>query len=104
MVSATARGGERWRSQPPRSKLERRQSGKASSPGLRGPRCFLRAQKTGRSGRRVRTGEVFVVAVGPSFELLARNEMGAPCMATPALSGELLLVRTTEALYAIGRE
>ncbi len=47
-------------------------------------------------------GDVLVVSTGPQYELLARNAMGAPCMATPALSRDLLLVRTTGELVALG--
>jgi outer membrane protein assembly factor BamB len=47
-------------------------------------------------------GDVFVVRAGRTFELLARNSMGQVCMATPAISGDLLLERTRSMLYAIG--
>jgi outer membrane protein assembly factor BamB len=47
-------------------------------------------------------GDVFVVRAGRTFELLGRNAMGQLCMATPAISGDLLLVRTRTTLYAIG--
>jgi len=47
-------------------------------------------------------GDVFVVRAGKTFELLARNTMGEVCMATPAISGDLLLIRTRSTLYAIG--
>jgi outer membrane protein assembly factor BamB len=44
-------------------------------------------------------GQVFVVRAGESFELLAVNEMGEPCLATPAISGDMLVVRTKSYLY-----
>jgi outer membrane protein assembly factor BamB len=47
-------------------------------------------------------GDIFVVKAGPHFELLQKNEMGEPLMATPAISGGLLLVRTEHRLWAIG--
>lgn len=47
-------------------------------------------------------GVLYVVRAGKTFELLARNAMGEMCMATPAISGDLLLVRTRSTLYAIG--
>ena len=47
-------------------------------------------------------GDIFVVQAGPHFELLQKNEMGEPLMATPAISGGLLLVRTQHHLWAIG--
>ncbi len=46
-------------------------------------------------------GQVYVVAAGPAFRLLATNEMGELCMATPAISGDLLIVRTRTALVAL---
>ena len=49
-------------------------------------------------------GDVFVLRAGNSYELLARNSMGEVCMATPAISDGLLLVRTRGHLYAIGRK
>jgi outer membrane protein assembly factor BamB len=47
-------------------------------------------------------GQVIVVRAGRTFEVLATNEMDEVCMATPALSGDLLLVRTKTHLYALG--
>jgi outer membrane protein assembly factor BamB len=47
-------------------------------------------------------GLVVVVRAGRKFEVLATNDMGEVCMATPALSGDLLLVRTKTHLYALG--
>ena len=48
-------------------------------------------------------GEVLVVKAGPSFQVLARNDMGEPCMATPAIAGGVLFVRTQGHLYAIAK-
>ena len=47
-------------------------------------------------------GEVFVIRAGRTFELLGRNTMGQVCMATPAISGDLLIIRTRSLLYGIG--
>lgn len=47
-------------------------------------------------------GEVLVVKAGPAFALLARNPMGQALMATPAISGGMLLVRGERELVAIG--
>jgi outer membrane protein assembly factor BamB len=47
-------------------------------------------------------GDVFVIRAGRTFELLARNAMGQVCMATPAISGDMLLVRTRSTLFALG--
>ncbi len=52
-------------------------------------------------------GEVFVVAAGPEFRLLATYPMGERLMATPALAGTrgggLMLVRGRHHLFAVGR-
>ena len=47
-------------------------------------------------------GDVFVVAAGQKFQLLATNPMRKAVMATPAISDGLLIVRTEDAVYAIG--
>ncbi|MBC8354397.1 MAG: PQQ-like beta-propeller repeat protein [Planctomycetes bacterium] len=47
-------------------------------------------------------GAVYIVAAGPGFKQIAVNEMGDSCMATPAISGGLLIVRTTNRVIAIG--
>ena len=47
-------------------------------------------------------GEVLVVKAGRSFEVLARNDMGESCMATPAIANGTLFVRTRRHVYAIG--
>jgi hypothetical protein len=38
------------------------------------------------------------------FELLAVNDMGDVCMATPAVSGGTLFVRSQHYLFALGRK
>ncbi len=48
-------------------------------------------------------GDILVVRAGPTFELLATNRMGDACLATPAISGGVLLVRTRQAVWALGR-
>jgi outer membrane protein assembly factor BamB len=46
-------------------------------------------------------GEVLVLKAGRRFEVLARNDMGEPCMATPAIANRTLFVRTLGHLYAV---
>jgi outer membrane protein assembly factor BamB len=46
-------------------------------------------------------GHIVVIKAGPKFELLSKNEMGAPCYATPAISDKTLFVRTLEQIVAI---
>ena len=47
-------------------------------------------------------GYVYVLEAGPTFNLLARNSMGEPSFATPAISQGILYFRTTGSLIAIG--
>lgn len=42
-----------------------------------------------------------MVEAGRTFELLATNPMGAIAMATPALSGNMRLIRTRSHLFAV---
>ncbi len=48
------------------------------------------------------SGEIFVVKAGPEFELLATNDLGETCMATPALSAGRIFFRTRGHVVAIG--
>jgi len=46
-------------------------------------------------------GALVVVAPGDALKVLARNDLGEPIFATPAVSSEgILYVRTPSALYA----
>jgi outer membrane protein assembly factor BamB len=49
-------------------------------------------------------GQVFVLAAGPKYEVVAMNEMSTPILATPALSDGRLLLRTQDRVMAIGRK
>jgi outer membrane protein assembly factor BamB len=46
---------------------------------------------------------VRVVQAGPKFKLLAVNEMGDACMATPAISDGMIFLRSQHYLFGIGR-
>lgn len=46
-------------------------------------------------------GTIYVLEAGSLPKLLATNEMGEPCLATPALSGGWLIVRTSLSVIAI---
>jgi outer membrane protein assembly factor BamB len=48
------------------------------------------------------TGVVVVLATGPDFEVLARNDLGEPGQSTPAVSGGVLYLRTLSHLIALG--
>ena len=45
-------------------------------------------------------GVVLVLAAGDSLQVLARSDLGEPIMATPAIIGDTLYVRTARSLYA----
>lgn len=47
-------------------------------------------------------GVVNVIKAGPTLEVLAKNELGQPCLATPAISQGVLYFRTAASLIAIG--
>jgi len=46
-------------------------------------------------------GQVLVLKAGPTYEVLATNDMGAPVLATPAISEGRLLFRTQKHVMAI---
>jgi outer membrane protein assembly factor BamB len=66
--------------------------GFSASPVAAGGRIYLASED----------GELFVVRAGRTFELLAANPLGDVTMATPAISGNLLIVRTRGHLIGIG--
>ncbi len=47
-------------------------------------------------------GIVHVVKAGPAFEVIAKNDMGEACMATPAISDGMIFIRTRDYIYALG--
>jgi outer membrane protein assembly factor BamB len=47
-------------------------------------------------------GVVHVIKAGGTLEVLAKNDMGEPCLATPAISQGVLYFRTSASLIAIG--
>jgi len=47
-------------------------------------------------------GDIYVVRSGPTFEILATNSMAEVCMATPAISDGMLIVRAKNHVYGIG--
>jgi len=51
-----------------------------------------------------RQGEVFVLAAGEKPELLARNPLGEPSHATPAVANGVLYLRTLSHIISIGRD
>jgi hypothetical protein len=48
-------------------------------------------------------GDVHIVQAGPEYKLLASNKLHESCLASPAISGNMLFVRTIDHLFAIGK-
>ena len=46
-------------------------------------------------------GDIYVLKAGAQYELIAKNPMGEATLATPALAGDLLIVRGAKHLFAI---
>ena len=44
-------------------------------------------------------GDTFVFQAGPEYRLLHQNALDEMCMATPAMAGDRLLIRTATKLY-----
>jgi outer membrane protein assembly factor BamB len=47
-------------------------------------------------------GVIYVIKAGPKLEVLAKNDLGEPCLATPAISQGVVYFRTSGSLMAIG--
>jgi outer membrane protein assembly factor BamB len=76
-----------------RQRIPHQGSGFSGSPVASDGRIYLPSED----------GDIFVVKAGAEFELLGRNEMGEPLMATPAISAGIIFVRTQHTLWAIGQ-
>ena len=48
-------------------------------------------------------GKMFVLKAGPKFELVARNDLGEECYASPAISRGQIFIRTLGNLYCLGK-
>jgi len=66
-------------------------AGFSASPIAAGNRLYLASEE----------GDVFVVQAGREFKLLATNRMGEVTMATPAVAGQTLILRTQTQLVGI---
>ena len=75
-----------------RQRIAHQGSGFSASPVASDGRIFLPSED----------GEIFVVKAGTQYQMLAKNEMGEPLMATPAIAGGMLIVRTEHHVWAIG--
>jgi outer membrane protein assembly factor BamB len=76
-----------------RQRLEKVGNGFSASPVAADGRIYLSNED----------GDVVVVEAGRTFRQIASNEMGELVMATPALAGGAMYVRTSKSLVAIGR-
>jgi outer membrane protein assembly factor BamB len=47
-------------------------------------------------------GRTYVIALGREYKLIGENDLGEQVMATPALSGDLILIRGRRHMYGIG--
>lgn len=74
-----------------RQRIPHQGSGFSASPVASDGRIYLSSED----------GDIFVVSAGARFELLKKNSMNEPVMATPAIAGGMLLVRTEHQLYGI---
>lgn len=71
---------------------------------LSGPVTASLVAADGRIYAVTERGRLYVVAAADEFELLAQNELGAKCLATPAVADGELLVRTERHLYCFPPE
>jgi len=77
-----------------RERIPHQGSGFSASPVVSDGKIYLSSED----------GDVFVVQAGERFELLAKNSMNDPIMATPAISGGTLTVRTEHQVWGIRRK
>lgn len=49
-------------------------------------------------------GMVYILKAGPAYELLAQNDLGEICMATPAITDGIIFFRTINLLIAISKK
>lgn len=76
-----------------RQRLQPIGSGFSASPVAADGRLYLSSED----------GEILVVAAGRTFRLISTNTIGELVMATPALSGGVMYVRSSASLFAIGQ-
>jgi outer membrane protein assembly factor BamB len=74
-----------------RSRVSEAAAGFSASPVAAGGHIYLASED----------GDVFVVKAGREFQLVATNPMGELCMATPAIAGNMVFIRTQGHLFGI---
>ena len=77
-----------------RQRIPHEGSGFSASPVAADGRLYLSSED----------GDIFVVRAGRTFEILGRQRMGEPLMATPALAPGAMYVRGEKRLFAIGKK
>ncbi|MCL4177256.1 MAG: PQQ-binding-like beta-propeller repeat protein [Verrucomicrobia bacterium] len=90
----TAVDAQVWSFSEPQRK-SRENWGFGASPVMHGGRVYLVHDNE---------EDAYVVQTGPTFRLLATNTLERLCLATPAVAGDRLLIRTSVRLYCIGSE
>jgi outer membrane protein assembly factor BamB len=75
-----------------RQRIQHQGSGFSASPVAAGGKIYLPSED----------GDIFIVKAGREFELLGKKDMGESLMATPAISGGLLIVKGEHTLWALG--
>jgi outer membrane protein assembly factor BamB len=83
----TAKTGEQHFSE----RLGTGRSGFTASPVSGGGKLYFASEQ----------GAVYVLKAAPKFEVLATNQLGEPCMATPAISAGALFFRTRSHLMCV---
>jgi outer membrane protein assembly factor BamB len=76
-----------------RARIPHQGSGFSASPVAGDGRIYLSSED----------GDMFVVEAGREFKLAGKNAIGEALMATPALAGGVMYVRSERRLFAIGR-
>ena len=52
----------------------------------------------------LRTNDFPVIEAGKEFKVLARNKLNDGCMASPAIVGDALVIRTKTHVYRFGKK
>src|SRR5205085_7904066 len=71
---------------------DRLAGGFSSSPVLVGDHLYVTNE----------AGKTFILKIGPKVERVATNDLGDACLATPAICGGQIFLRTGHHLYCIG--
>jgi outer membrane protein assembly factor BamB len=77
----------------PRQRITGEASGFTASPWAYNGRIFALSED----------GDTFVMQAGPEFKVLRKNPLGEMALATPAVAGDALIIRTASKLYRIGK-